>query len=1201
MIKKYCIYIIFQFLVLLTFGQNTVDRIPFEVSPIDPGYSYGLNSRDIINGVNYSYIQNDSITLNFSPSAVLNNEFGSRHKGSIMDFILKSTNRDNIDWTMFMLSNNSVFDFADNTKVMGVDSAKINPNDSSFNVYGYAKYNTQIKITIKYKLLPNSPIVKIKVIVKNKNQSTVNGYLGYFVDPEEPTQENTYIPGKGTNAGIVNNGWTGKYIYSGLTGFQKSPYQNHALAWVKNDPSQLIAYSYSFGISYNYTLKSQDSMQIEFYQVSAVANKLYSGDARTSVTNWVDNIYNYDSELSASFQVIAGKVEGVNNAAVKDVTIKLLANFNAKVEETRTNEFGDYKLIVPKLLLNKFYSITTDKIGYIKQTKKFQPKSQKQINIDFNNKNKCALKETFVDASFTKKVDCNGLVGSTEGDLILENDYLVMGISNKYTLPNSLSKKGTILDFYVKGQDLDLLEWLKISKISTTFDTLDAWWKNDNLWIDTVYILEKTSTRVVVRTEGRLTRSDKFGPLKMNEVNLDLLDTSIIICNNIKVINDYILEKDNNYVLVNTILDNLSTDTVSIYFGDVLKVGGGNEKSYIPGVGEINSDFGQSSEYLQKPIQPWFATYGKYNVSYGIIYNDIPTNTYAVRRWSSSVNKYKIAPSASINVSRLIGLAENRTNNLFRQSGIYNIYKAQAKRKSNFVANVYFSKREMVKGDTLKVTLKYFNYTQLDIVLYSKVDHPAMFRPVTIQNNNVVIPKGDSLIINLFYIAITGGKSNFVFNYKETNKYLFQENYSVFVNGPGWFRGDNHTHSIYSDGSNTIEENVKYARDLGLAFFTATDHNTIAHFSEIARLSNIYRDIILMAGEEITTSRGHCLAYNINTLVPWNLNNFTEQNLVDSVNRQLNNFGNGFVYIAHPNDIIYKWRTWNLLHLRGIEVWNSYNLDFNFKDKESNRSFVQWDSLNLAGHRLFGIANSDAHSAINVGANYIVAKLDTFSKEEVIKVLGRKGSFYGSNGPQLDFSINSIEMGGTVEIQDEYQQVICRISANSNSTDPIRVVRLIRNGQIVETWYPNALTFFVKQFIPSYTNDFYRIEVDCGGGYAFSNPIWISQNNISQTQKINANSNSNSTDQPSEFEKSILTVNPNPASSEIEVLGLIPNTMYHYHIKSLQGKTVSSGELSASENRIELSGVMSDMYILNIFPEVEISCVKRLLIVVKKD
>src|SRR5437867_67863 len=47
---------------------------------------------------------------------------------------------------------------------------------------------------------------------------------------------------------------------------------------------------------------------------------------------------------------------------------------------------------------------------------------------------------------------------------------------------------------------------------------------------------------------------------------------------------------------------------------------------------------------------------------------------------------------------------------------------------------------------------------------------------------------------------------------------------------PGWYRGDLHSHSVHSDGSNTVAEMAEAASAIGLDFLAPTDHNTISQW-----------------------------------------------------------------------------------------------------------------------------------------------------------------------------------------------------------------------------------------------------------------------------------------------------------------------------------------------------------------------------------
>src|SRR5688572_27374348 len=75
-----------------------------------------------------------------------------------------------------------------------------------------------------------------------------------------------------------------------------------------------------------------------------------------------------------------------------------------------------------------------------------------------------------------------------------------------------------------------------------------------------------------------------------------------------------------------------------------------------------------------------------------------------------------------------------------------------------------------------------------------------------------------------------------------------------------WYRGDLHTHTVHSDGDNTIPEMAEEAARLGLDFMAITDHNTTTHHAEIDS-----RDwpLLLLPGEEVTMYWGHCNVWGL--------------------------------------------------------------------------------------------------------------------------------------------------------------------------------------------------------------------------------------------------------------------------------------------------------------------------------------------------
>lgn len=85
--------------------------------------------------------------------------------------------------------------------------------------------------------------------------------------------------------------------------------------------------------------------------------------------------------------------------------------------------------------------------------------------------------------------------------------------------------------------------------------------------------------------------------------------------------------------------------------------------------------------------------------------------------------------------------------------------------------------------------------------------------------------------------------------------------------GPGWYRGDLHLHSGQSDGSCASQEGVRVpcpvgetlaaAAARGLDFVALTEHNTVSHFAALREAAPFFDRMVLIAGQEVTTSAGH--------------------------------------------------------------------------------------------------------------------------------------------------------------------------------------------------------------------------------------------------------------------------------------------------------------------------------------------------------
>ncbi|HEU4322400.1 MAG TPA: CehA/McbA family metallohydrolase [Roseiflexaceae bacterium] len=195
-----------------------------------------------------------------------------------------------------------------------------------------------------------------------------------------------------------------------------------------------------------------------------------------------------------------------------------------------------------------------------------------------------------------------------------------------------------------------------------------------------------------------------------------------------------------------------------------------------------------------------------------------------------------------------------------------------------------------------------------------------------------------------------------------------------------YYSGALHMHTIFSDGTGTIEEVAIAARAAGLEWIIVTDHDTLdGRFYE-----GWHDNLLVIVDHEITPDRNHFLALDVDEVID---NTLSPQDYVDAVYER-----GGFGVIAHPdervaNDFkdIYRWDDWTVDGPRqregrsvGIELWNLMS-DWGDRLTQRNKELLVmvpslalngptpetlawWDELNMAGKRTFGVGGVDAHA-----------------------------------------------------------------------------------------------------------------------------------------------------------------------------------------------------------------------------------------------
>jgi hypothetical protein len=164
----------------------------------------------------------------------------------------------------------------------------------------------------------------------------------------------------------------------------------------------------------------------------------------------------------------------------------------------------------------------------------------------------------------------------------------------------------------------------------------------------------------------------------------------------------------------------------------------------------------------------------------------------------------------------------------------------------------------------------------------------------------------------------------------------------------GWWRGDLHCHTRYSDGDSWPSEMLHAATEAGLEFLGVTDHNNIRHHEEYG--SGGAGVPVVVPGVEVTTYGGHWNAWGTDRW--WEFRTpeaaAVERAMADAA------AAGAFVSVNHPKPFGPPWEYPTARSFHAVEVWNGpWGL---------NSVAVEfWESRLRAGARLTAVGGSDTH------------------------------------------------------------------------------------------------------------------------------------------------------------------------------------------------------------------------------------------------
>ncbi|KGX87075.1 CehA/McbA family metallohydrolase [Pontibacillus litoralis] len=323
----------------------------------------------------------------------------------------------------------------------------------------------------------------------------------------------------------------------------------------------------------------------------------------------------------------------------------------------------------------------------------------------------------------------------------------------------------------------------------------------------------------------------------------------------------------------------------------------------------------------------------------------------------------------------------------------------------------------------------------------------------------------------------------------------FQSN-KVIQERSKWYKGDFHTHTIYSDGKMTREENMESANNQGLDFFVATDHNIVptSWFAET--------DILVIPGVEVTSPLGH---YNIidTKKSPFSDNRMHDLLSEEGMNRIIHDdYGDALTSVNHPFLTEWKWllQETPLLSIDSIEICN----DPTYPDNEhaTNLALQAWSILLNDGYRITGIGGSDSHmkpeetyegstepSLIGDPGTFVYG--NELSAKEIVRQI-RQGHVVVSRGEFIDFCAGEYMAGDTCERRSgkAMAQVL---------TDEAIYFEWILDGEVVHTEYGTESSYEFQL-----DNDYHWLRVDVryidGTFYGFTNPLYFGEKPTTMTK-----------------------------------------------------------------------------------------------------
>ena len=332
------------------------------------------------------------------------------------------------------------------------------------------------------------------------------------------------------------------------------------------------------------------------------------------------------------------------------------------------------------------------------------------------------------------------------------------------------------------------------------------------------------------------------------------------------------------------------------------------------------------------------------------------------------------------------------------------------------------------------------------------------------------------------------------------------------LQGPRWYQGDLHTHTLHSDGFGcadgrgglgpcAVHQVVDAAVRRGLDFVAVTDHNTTSHHQDLATLQLQHDRLLLLRGQEVTSFFGHANVYGTSEIIDFRIGH--PGVTADTVFAAARAVG-GLLSVNHPARETGEKCTgcgWSApgtdwSQVEALEVVNA----FTATGPTAGEPF--WHARLNEGHRITGIGGSDDHAASTragtaVGTPATVIYADALTEAALLRGI-RAGRVYikvrGPEGPEVEFTAptSRAAMGDVVTLQSPNERVAFRLVVRQAMGQRAEV---IRNGRTVDRALPQPIASadtaldFSLDVEPG---DWVRVNLrDAAGTTLITNPIYF--------------------------------------------------------------------------------------------------------------